>query len=152
MVKSVKFTRGYCNRNPANIRHGSKWKGLAANQTDSAFCQFTDMVFGVRALVCLLRTYHYKYDCNTLREVIYRFAPPCENNTYAYMVYVLGCLKDYTDDKKLRLDITSDTPVNTWFNQKAPGAYIFPLCKAICMIESRYELTKEMFDKAVNLL
>lgn len=149
----TKFSRGVCNRNPANIRHGSQWKGLSLNQTDSSFCQFDEMVYGVRALICLLRTYKYKYDCCTLREVIYRFAPPCENNSYSYMVFVLGCLKDYTDDKGLRMDnITSDTPVNKWHNKQSPGAYIYPLCKAICMMESRYELSKSMFDKAVNIL
>ncbi len=151
-MKSAKNTRGILNRNPANIRHGSQWKGLAAKQMDISFCQFTDMVYGVRALVCLLRTYHYKYDCSTLREVIYRFAPPCENNTYAYLQYVLGCLRDYEDDKGLKLEINSDTPVNKWFNKQSPAYYIYPLCRAICMIESRYELSRELFDKAVKML
>lgn len=152
-MKLQKNTRGILNRNPANIRHGSQWKGLSKNQTDSSFCQFDDITYGIRALICLLRTYHYKYDCSTLREVIYRFAPPCENNSYGYMVYVLGCLKDYVDDKGLRMDnITSDTPVNKWFNKQSPGAYIYPLCKALCMMESRYNLSKEMYDKSVKLL
>lgn len=152
-MKSQKFTRGIANNNPGNIRHGSRWLGLAPVQNDSSFCTFSSMVYGIRALVCLLRTYHYKYDCNTLREVIYRYAPPCENNTWAYMQYVLGCLKDDVDIKGFDTDvITADTPVNKWYNRQSPGAYIYSLCRSICLIESRYNLDKAIYDRAVKLL
>lgn len=151
-MNNNKFTRGVANCNPANIRHGSRWIGLAVEQNDKQFCTFKDMVFGVRALLVLLRTYKYKYDCVTLREVINKFAPPCENNTYGYMIYVRDYLRGYRDSKGFEIEVDFDMVINKWFNRQSPSAYIFPLCKAICMIESRYDLTEVMFNRALELI
>lgn len=147
-----KFTRGIANNNPANIRHGAHWIGLAVAQNDSSFCTFKEMIFGVRALLVLLRTYKYKYDCVTLREVINRFAPPCENNTYAYMIYVRDYLRQYQDTKGFEIDVDFDMVINKWYNKKSPSAYIYPLAKAICMIESRFDLTEMMFNRALEII
>lgn len=147
-----KFTRGIANNNPANIRHGACWIGLSVEQNDRQFCTFKDMVFGVRALLVLLRTYKYKYDCVTLREVINKFAPPCENNTYGYMIYVRDYLRNYRDSKGFEIDVDFDMVINKWYNRHSPSAYIYPLCKAICMIESRYDLTEVMFNRALELI
>ena len=147
-----KFTRGVANCNPANIRKGSNWIGLSVDQNDREFCTFKDMVFGVRALLVLLRTYKYKYDCVTLREVINRFAPACENNTWAYMNYVRDYLKGYTDNKGFSINVDFDLTINKWINKKTPAFYIYPLCKAICMLESRYDLSETLYDRACTLL
>lgn len=143
-----KFTRGIANNNPANIRKGSNWQGLAPTQNDREFCTFVDMLHGVRALLCLLRTYRYKYDCVTLREVINRFAPACENNTLAYMVYV----RDYLRSYGFTIEVDMDTVINKWINRTTPSFYVLPLCKAICMIESRYQLDDTLFKHACELL
>lgn len=151
-MRNNKFTRGVRNNNPANIRKGSNWLGLCAVQKDSAFCQFVSMPFGIRALLVLLRTYRNKYDKVTLREIIHRFAPPTENNTWEYLVFVRNWLKSYYDGKGFKVDVDFDMCINLWYNSKQPGAYLYPLCAAICQIESRYELTQDMYDKAVKLL
>lgn len=87
------MTRGLRNNNPLNIRKNStKWQGLSATQTDKSFFQFTSMAYGYRAAFKTLQTYILnKYDTdkdgvsNELEDVIMRWAPPCENNTEAYI-------------------------------------------------------------------
>ncbi|MBI6256008.1 structural protein, partial [Proteus mirabilis] len=73
------------NNNPGNIRHGSKWQGLSAQQTDKDFCQFVSPEYGIRAIYKLLQTYQKKYELNTVESIIDRYAPPNENNTAGYI-------------------------------------------------------------------
>ena len=82
-----KFPRGIRNNNPLNIRRsGDKWQGLRTLQEDKAFCQFESMAYGWRAAFRLLcHTYYGKYKLRTIRDIIYRWAPPKENNTMAYI-------------------------------------------------------------------
>lgn len=77
--------RGERNNNPGNIRHGSKWQGLSAQQTDKDFCQFISPEYGIRAIYKLLQTYQKKYELNTVESIIDRYAPPNENNTAGYI-------------------------------------------------------------------
>lgn len=91
--------RGIRNHNPGNIRHGEKWQGLAENQTDPAFCVFTNNVYGCRALLKILNTYVNKYNCSTVKEIISRWAPSTENNTSAYILYVANALGKGTTEK-----------------------------------------------------
>lgn len=77
--------RGERNNNPGNIRHGSKWQGLSAQQTDPSFCQFVSPEYGIRAIYKLLQTYQKKYELNTVESIIDRYAPPNENNTVGYI-------------------------------------------------------------------
>lgn len=77
--------RGERNNNPGNIRHGSKWQGLSAQQTDKDFCQFVSPEYGIRAIYKLLQTYQNKYELNTVESIIDRYAPPNENNTSGYI-------------------------------------------------------------------
>lgn len=89
----AKTPRGIRNNNPLNIRHGSKWQGMAEVQTDPAFCQFKSMVYGLRAACVLLRNYidgrlagGKKY--NTVDAIIRRWAPASENNCERYISFV----------------------------------------------------------------
>lgn len=81
----VRPARGERNNNPGNIRHGSKWQGLSAQQTDKDFCQFVSPEYGIRAIYKLLQTYQKKYELNTVESIIDRYAPPNENNTVGYI-------------------------------------------------------------------
>ncbi|WP_263079244.1 structural protein [Endozoicomonas sp. Mp262] len=76
--------RGIRNHNPGNIRHGDKWQGLAKSQPDKSFCQFISPEWGVRAMARILINYQKLYGLDTLRKIIYRWAPPTENNSEAY--------------------------------------------------------------------
>ena len=87
MSNEVKQPRGLRNNNPLNIRRsGDKWQGLKALQEDREFFQFETMAYGWRAaFVILCRTYYKKYGLKTITDIIYRWAPPKENNTEAYI-------------------------------------------------------------------
>ena len=79
--------RGIRNNNPLNIRKSKdKWKGLSLTQNDPSFCQFKSLEYGWRAAFYLLtRTYYHKYRLYTIRAIISKWAPPCENNSKAYV-------------------------------------------------------------------
>nr|DAI59749.1 MAG TPA: virion protein [Caudoviricetes sp.] len=93
--------RGIRNNNPGNIRHGDKWQGLSAEQTDSEFCVFSQPEYGIRALCRILRTYQRKYGLRDVHSIINRFAPLVENDTESYIKSV--CLK---------LDVTPETLID----------------------------------------
>lgn len=130
--------RGIRNHNPGNIRHGEKWQGLAENQTDPAFCVFTNNVYGCRALLKILNTYVNKYNCSTVKDIISRWAPSTENNTSAYILYVANALGKGTTE-------------NLSFNK---STYI-GLGKAIANYENGPDakvLTKDTWEKAYAIL
>ena len=83
----MSLPRGIRNNNPLNIRRSKdKWKGLRAVQADAQFCQFESLEYGWRAAFYLLtRTYYHKYRLYTIRSIISKWAPPCENNSKAYV-------------------------------------------------------------------
>jgi hypothetical protein len=84
--------RGIRNNNPGNIREGAAdgtaWQGERATDDDTAFEEFTDMRYGVRAACKVFRNYQTKYGLRTVAQLIGRWAPPSENNTAAYVAAV----------------------------------------------------------------
>lgn len=101
-------SRGLRNYNPGNIRHGDKWQGLSATQTDKSFCQFISMEYGIRALLKTLQTYHKKYNIDSIEHIVSRWAPTNENDTEAY----INSVSKYTHIKrnaKLFLDKNQKT-------------------------------------------
>lgn len=86
--------RGIRNNNPLNIRKGATWLGLSPTQDDAAFCQFRSMELGIRAACKIIQTYIRKHHLTTVREIIYRWAPPADgNDTGAYVRQV--CKRAY---------------------------------------------------------
>lgn len=79
--------RGIRNKNPLNIRRTQiHWLGMCEQQTDAAFCQFTDMRYGIRAAARVIKTYVSRYNCRTVQDIIHRWAPPSDgNNTGKYV-------------------------------------------------------------------
>lgn len=78
--------RGLRNCNPGNIRLGSTvWVGEIRPSQDKQFCQFTSMAYGYRALIKLLQNYRRRHGCQTIADMINRWAPSTENNTSAYI-------------------------------------------------------------------
>ena len=90
--------RGIRNNNPGNIRHGEKWEGLSDKQTDSSFCIFVSPEYGIRALAKVLLTYYKKYQLNTVKKIISRYAPPNENETESYIKSVANQLGVASDE------------------------------------------------------
>ena len=78
--------RGIRNKNPGNIRLSStRWKGQRNFQFDPAFVEFETPMLGLRAMMRLLLTYHFKYGLDSVTALINRYAPPHENATDAYI-------------------------------------------------------------------
>lgn len=74
--------RGIRNNNPGNIKRGSsQWVGKVPydQSSDSTFEQFTFYVYGVRAMIRLLRTY-IEGGTNTIGKIITRWAPAADGN------------------------------------------------------------------------
>lgn len=132
--------RGIRNNNPANIRRSTdEWVGLSSVQTDKAFFQFTNMTYGIRALIVTLHTYVYKYDLHTIDQIIARFAPSTENQTDAYIHTIKAIIANKYIEPKYKLtdfEVGSDK--------------LFLLCFAICKIESKYIITQTMFKRALQ--
>ena len=73
--------RGLRNNNPGNIRLSKQpWQGEVRPSQDKAFCQFETMAYGYRALMKLLQNYKKLHGCNTIAQMIQRWAPPEDNN------------------------------------------------------------------------
>ena len=123
----MKQTRGIRNNNPFNIViSNSKWVGKIpiAQNTDGRFEQFSEMEFGVRAGIKLIKIYYQK-GYKTVRQIITRYAPPIENQTEAYIRFCESIMKDdeFGDSSLMNFCIT--------------------LARAICWYESKYDLPRE---------
>lgn len=89
----TQLSRGIRNNNPGNLRRTSDpWQGLAADQTDPDFFQFSDAKWGIRALARLAINYQDRHGLNTVEKIISRWAPPVENATSAYVAHVASRL------------------------------------------------------------
>lgn len=159
-------TRCVALKNPCAIRKGSNWKGLSPFQHDREFCEFTDIVFGIRAFFVLMRTYHYKYKCNSIGDIFKRYAPITENNTPAYIAFVCKFLRESSIKDLHKYPFSMDDSmvitypfvfddskvINTWFNNKSPCYWLRLLCKAVCKLESQYDCSDALIDEAIKLL
>ena len=82
-----RVARGIRNNNPGNIRKGIKWLGRVEPGKDAEFIEFKTMPYGIRALYIDLINKH-KGGLRTIQGIIYRYAPPSENLTDAYVASV----------------------------------------------------------------
>lgn len=83
--------RGLRNNNPGNLRISNiKWQGKIPNNqnTDRAFEQFQNIVFGIRAMLTDVANDITVKKLNTLRKLINSYAPPSENDTINYINFV----------------------------------------------------------------
>ena len=82
------ISRGLRNRNPLNIRisKANRWQGRVPENTDGAFEQFLTMEYGFLAALKTLDSYIVRHGCNTIEQIITRWAPPTDgNDTTAYI-------------------------------------------------------------------
>jgi hypothetical protein len=73
------------NNNPFNIRnnHLNKWQGKI--NSNEPFEKFETLDHGIRAGIKLLMNYQSNYGLMTIEDIVYRFAPPFENDTENYI-------------------------------------------------------------------
>lgn len=92
-------TRGIRNNNPLNIRHSAVQFHGEVQGTDPDFKTFQNAFSGIRAGAVILLTYQHIHGLHTIPEIVYRWAPPSENNTVAYVAAVISRGKfSYKDD------------------------------------------------------
>ena len=140
MPKSVR------NNNPGNIRNSesNRWIGEVPStlRKDKEFEVFTTMEYGARAMIKLLRNYMHgkvfdKVKYNTLETIIFRWAPPHENDTAAYVREVQS-LTGWKAGEKLEDD--RETLITlAWAMAQVEGA-------------KHPSLTKDVFERGYALL
>ena len=90
--------------NPLGIkRDGTLWAGMSPEQPDPVFVAFVDAPHGIRAAVKILESYRDRDGIDTIAGAIYRWAPPEENDTVAYIADVcdeMQCAQDYPLEPK----------------------------------------------------
>ena len=119
--------------NPGNImKHtGTPFYG-EIKSPHKRLTAFKSIEYGIRAMIKIIRTYRNN-GYTTFKDIIYRYAPPVENNTKQYVNYVCSRCGAQPIDKVLSSDEKT-------------------LIAAICYYESHYILTTEMWNKAIQLL
>lgn len=95
--------RSWRNCNPGNVRPVAlpdKWVGQVA--IDAApggpFSIFETPAYGFRAICKVLLKYQRDYSLRSVRAMLYRYAPPMENPTDAYVASVCKALMVGPDD------------------------------------------------------
>lgn len=82
------LSRGYRNNNMGNLRISKTKNYLGrvplSENSDGAFEQFKEFRYGTLAMIELLERY-INGGTNTLRKIIYKYAPPSENDSSGYL-------------------------------------------------------------------
>lgn len=110
--------------NPSNIRYSDSNKWIGQIGAHRGFCKFSDQIYGVRALVVLLRNY-IKKGVDTIPAIVSKFAPAIENDTKKYIAFV----EDY-------LHFRGHFPERIEYD----SIDFRLLCEAICKYETGYTL------------
>lgn len=76
--------------NVLNIRYSrlNYWLGMTGYR--KGFCEFVSRQYGIRAACIIIMRSYRKRHIDTVRGVIYEFAPPCENDTERYVATVVN--------------------------------------------------------------
>lgn len=138
----MKDPRSIRNNNPLNLRVSSdKWQGQTFRPDEREFCVFTTMAYGFRAAFKTLHTYYHKHHLKTLSSILWRWAPPVENNTCNYC-HAVHSFMLFVDD---------------WRTFTSQGQYLPPpehhpiiwqnLALAMCKVESGSEAFAQHEDE-----
>lgn len=129
------------NNNPLNIEFSlnNSWRGARRPRTDDRFEEFLNIKWGLRAAFLILKKYiqlpPLGYGCDNLEKIIYRWAPPTENDSYYYLKFV----SDYTK-------IPAQQPVR--FSDKN---VLCRIVQAMCIRESKETIDLGRIEDAYEL-
>ena len=89
---------GFRNNNPTNIRYDehTKWKGQIGHR--AGFCVFSGKEWAFRATFKILFKYIDRGQ-DSIEKIINTWAPPTENNTEAYITFVVKKTSIYRSQK-----------------------------------------------------
>lgn len=131
-------TLGIRNNNPFNIRFSKRITWLGQTGQNETFCTFSNIEYGVRAGVKLLKNYitsnHRIYGYrNTISKIIYSYAPITENETERYISYLC---------KNLGITRSTVLEYNT--------PLFWSLCCLIMFYESQYKVPEMHITYIIN--
>ena len=136
-TKNMKM-RGQRNNNPLNIKYvkTTVWVGQVRDieRSDKVFVEFTDMKYGLRAAIKLLRRY-IALGFDRVHTIIYRWCP--DHTARAYEQTVIWRMR-YNLPK-----FDPDKPID-----RHDRDTLYQLVRAMAWVESRYEVTRQEFDEA----
>ncbi|CAM3968712.1 hypothetical protein FLCU109888_11550 [Flavobacterium cucumis] len=110
-LNNPSLPRGIRNNNPGNlVRSANAWIGKIPYEQslDSRFEQFTQLRYGLRALMRDIYNDYSRKGKKTVTEIISEFAPNFENNTTAYISTVIkmigsNIIGELTQEKMIAL-------------------------------------------------
>ena len=141
-LQTSKSPRGQRNNNPLNIKYVKTtiWVGQVRDieRSDKVFAEFTDMKYGIRAAIKLIRNYIHK-GYNTIDTIISRWCP--DQTAPAYRKFVGDHVKAVIPTVDRWTVIGSDDK-----------AVIREMVKAMSVMESHYRIDDEEFDEAWELV
>lgn len=122
--------------NPFNLKAvaANKWNGKTTKE-GATFESFDTLENGVRAGIKVLKTYFSKYNLNTVAKIIPRFAPKNENDTEGYIKFVCS---ELGVERNEMLSADKET--------------LWELSSAVCKMENGYELSRQTYETAWQLL
>jgi hypothetical protein len=127
--------------NPGNIRYNSANKWLGQVKPEAGFAQFSDIKYGIRAIVKLLKKYETSYKLNTITDIITKYAPANENKTEDYIKFV---------SDKIGLGPTEK--LNLFSTGKPDIDGIIKVVNAITKFETGTIYTPTVITNAISLL
>ena len=133
---------GLRNNNPGNLKMTSPqqgWMGSInrAENTDGTFEQFLFYVYGLRAMLKLMRSKMKEEGKNTIRRLITTWAPPSENSTETYIAHVAEAT-----------GIPQNQPIDINDRDR-----LYALARAIELFENgQVVMTRTDFDQAFDLI
>lgn len=113
--------------NPGNIRYSADNNWVGQIQPRNGFCEFGTMKCGIRAACIIIFNYRARYGLKSVKDLIWRWAPPVENDTASYTNFVTSAVA--AED----LDGVKDV-------FKSPHTFL-AFMSAIFFMETNYRLT-----------
>lgn len=98
--------RGILNNNPGNLKTTNPrqgWAGAVSNPDDPQFEQFEYYVYGLRAMLKLLRN-NINRGFDTPQKLINRWAPPSDNNPTSTYASAVASALGVTTDARISAD------------------------------------------------
>lgn len=83
-----KRPRGIRNNNPGNVEFNANIDWMGQIGKDSRFVKFSEPVYGIRAMARNLKNQKRIHNLNTIRSMLYKYAPNNENDTEQYIAFV----------------------------------------------------------------
>ena len=141
-LQTSKSPRGQRNNNPLNIKYVKTtiWVGQVRDieRSDKVFAEFTDMKYGIRAGIKLIKNY-IRSGYNTIDKIISRWCP--DHTAPAYRQFVGDHVKAVIPT------------VDRWtVIGRDDKAVIREMVKAMAVMECQYRIDDDEFDEAWELV